>query len=461
MKVETKNYTVEDLIALKKDGALAIDPEYQRAPAWTPSQEKLFIDSIMRGYPLPAFYFHDKVKVSAESEPLRRLFIVDGQQRINAIVKFKDNNFRLLNPSKERGYFPNFVKDQPCPWAGKTFDGLDSDVRRLFLDSPVVAYEIMASDDDEKVIDNEVRDLFIRLQNGTPLTPQGKRDAWPGEFTDFILQLGGKAELNNYRGHLFFRANVKGYKEEKKRQLAAQITMLFINKNKTMKFGDIDSKSIDNFYRRYVSFDMEGDYGYSLVNVLHKISGIFRQNERIEHHHAIHLSLFVDTLVKNYIDDWSGHLLEAFRKFKSACDKAKETDPHMMEYMRWVGEKSTSAKSITRRHIFFCREMEKDMKLTPKDNNADYTPIERECVYQKYEGKCQVCVMNKNTRDDDVAFEKMAIHRVELKDKQKISFYDDKVLVKSDCLPDTPKKIDAFKSWWCLVNYIFDGDIHI
>ena len=452
MKVEKKDYTVEDLIALKKDGALAIDPEYQRAPAWTPSQEKLFIDSIMRGYPLPAFYFHDKVKVSAESGPLRRLFIVDGQQRINAIVKFRDNNFRMLDPSKEKGPISIFANG-PCPWAGNTFDGLSSDYRRLFLDSQAVAYEIMAFDDDEKVIDNEVRDLFIRLQNGTPLTPQDKRDAWPGKFTDFVLQLGGKAGLN-YPGHPFFRATVKGHQGGKKRQLAAQIAMLFIRKNETMKFVDIKSKNIDDFYGEFIDFDMERDYGQSLINVLDKIHGIFPQNERIENHYAIHLSLFVDTLVKNYIDDWSGHLLEAFRKFRSECKRAEEADkngyeslPHMTEYVVLIKTNSDKSETITRRHIFFCREMEKDMKLTPKDNNADYTPIERECVYQKYGGKCQVCVMNENT-PDDVAFEKMAIHRVELEDEQKKSFYDDKALVESDCLPDTQEEIDAFKTWW-------------
>ncbi|HEY5748183.1 MAG TPA: hypothetical protein VIU12_19060, partial [Chryseolinea sp.] len=38
----------------------------------------------------------------------------------------------------------------------------------------------------------EVRDLFIRLQAGTPLTAQEKRDAWPGDFTNFVIQHAGK-----------------------------------------------------------------------------------------------------------------------------------------------------------------------------------------------------------------------------------------------------------------------------
>lgn len=39
---------------------------------------------------------------------------------------------------------------------------------------------------------NEVRDLFIRLQAGTPLTAQEKRDAWPGDFTLFVIRHAGK-----------------------------------------------------------------------------------------------------------------------------------------------------------------------------------------------------------------------------------------------------------------------------
>ena len=39
---------------------------------------------------------------------------------------------------------------------------------------------------------NEVRNLFIRLQAGTPLTAQEKRDAWPGKFTLFVIRHAGK-----------------------------------------------------------------------------------------------------------------------------------------------------------------------------------------------------------------------------------------------------------------------------
>lgn len=39
---------------------------------------------------------------------------------------------------------------------------------------------------------NEVRDLFIRLQAGTPLMAQEKRDAWPADFATFVIRQAGK-----------------------------------------------------------------------------------------------------------------------------------------------------------------------------------------------------------------------------------------------------------------------------
>ncbi len=56
---------------------------------------------------------------------------------------------------------------------------------------------------------NEARDLFIRLPAGLPLNAQEKRDAWPGEFTDDILEIGGKLEIERYPGHGFFNDVVR------------------------------------------------------------------------------------------------------------------------------------------------------------------------------------------------------------------------------------------------------------
>jgi len=65
----------------------------------------MFIDSIFRGYSIPAFYFH-KTKAARSGNVFYD--IVDGQQRIDAIKSFSEGAFALLDPDKDAGS-PNML----------------------------------------------------------------------------------------------------------------------------------------------------------------------------------------------------------------------------------------------------------------------------------------------------------------------------------------------------------------
>ena len=80
MEIKSETITVRDLLELKKNSMLTVNPEYQRAAVWKEDQNRKLIDSVMRRYPLPLFYFHHKVRNIAgmQSEGLE---IIDGQQR--------------------------------------------------------------------------------------------------------------------------------------------------------------------------------------------------------------------------------------------------------------------------------------------------------------------------------------------------------------------------------------------
>lgn len=130
MKVAVKSeYTVDDLIELKRQSILRVNHEYQPGLRWTEMQKRMFIDSIFRGYSIPAFYFHKNEK-SAGSITNTYFDIVDGQQRIDAIYSYSEGAFTLFDPSDDSGFrFPNFVKDDPCPWGGKRFIDLPEDLK--------------------------------------------------------------------------------------------------------------------------------------------------------------------------------------------------------------------------------------------------------------------------------------------------------------------------------------------
>ena len=192
--------TIDDLVTLKKNGMLLANPEYQRGAVWSRPQQRKLIDSVMRGYPLPLIYLH-YIKKQVAGMASEGLEIIDGQQRINALYDFAEGAFPLFDPVKDDAVarFPAFIKALPCPWAGKNFDQLDENLRERFLLTPLTVAMI----ETDQV--NEVRDLFVRLQSGLPLNAQETRDAWPGQFTEFILKVGGKPELARYPGHEFFR----------------------------------------------------------------------------------------------------------------------------------------------------------------------------------------------------------------------------------------------------------------
>lgn len=175
-----------------KPGTLKVDPQYQRGNAWTRSQQKMFIDSIMRGYPIPVIFLHqneEKVPVFMEEEEHTNINyeIIDGQQRINALREYVKGEYKLIDPSdKKDTTFPNFSQATNIPWAGKGFEQLNEQLRDKLLGKVIPV--ILIKHEENSV--NEARDLFIRLQAGSALNDQEKRDAWPGEFTGFIFKSG-------------------------------------------------------------------------------------------------------------------------------------------------------------------------------------------------------------------------------------------------------------------------------
>jgi len=67
-----------------------VNRRYQRKLVWTIDEKKSFIDSISRGYPVPLFLLAE-TEFSGEN----RFEIIDGMQRLNAVVSFIEQEFDL------------------------------------------------------------------------------------------------------------------------------------------------------------------------------------------------------------------------------------------------------------------------------------------------------------------------------------------------------------------------------
>lgn len=334
-----------------------------------------------------------------------RLYIVDGQQRVRALYEFSEGAFPLLEPKRHAGRFPKSLVDAPCPWAGLNVHQLDEETRIRFCETELSVVEIETDDD------NEVRDLFIRLQGGKPLTPQEQRDAWPGRFGAFVNQIGGKKDIAQYPGHDFFRklvrANVRA-KTPNSRQLAAQMVMLFAKYQEDQNFCDIKRKAVDAYYIRHMEFDTNGSLARGFRTALDKVTELLGDGNRplFVGHQAIHLVLLVGALLDDqYVpESWQPKFAEAFDCFterlaqaraNERSDRGDVMEEEDYEYMRQYAYKARTSSDLSHtirdRHLFFSEKMLEQMQPRVRDSKRVLGPIEREIVYGRDRKGCRVC----------------------------------------------------------------------
>ena len=58
MHATPDDLTIGDILDLKIQQMLVVNPEYQRGVVWTLAQKKRLVDSVLRGYPIPLIYLH-------------------------------------------------------------------------------------------------------------------------------------------------------------------------------------------------------------------------------------------------------------------------------------------------------------------------------------------------------------------------------------------------------------------
>lgn len=142
-----------------------MNQEYQRASGlWPRSAKSYFIDTILKGFPFPKIYFHEKVDKELK-RPKRE--IVDGQQRIVTIVEFLDNKLTLSNSSD---------------FEGLTFGQLDTALQDGFYAYPVSVDVIRNAERPE------ILEMFRRMNAYTlPLNEAEKRQSdFFGEFKSWV-----------------------------------------------------------------------------------------------------------------------------------------------------------------------------------------------------------------------------------------------------------------------------------
>ncbi|MDQ7813595.1 DUF262 domain-containing protein [Brevundimonas sp.] len=216
---DTRVYSISDLVEWNQRGQLELSPDFQRRSVWSAKAKSYLVDTIIRGKPIPKLLLTQDIK---DRRNIR--VVVDGQQRLRAILDFVDNQFKI-----SRAHNKDF--------AGKIFDSLPDQTQDDFMKYEVgvdLLYDMPYRD---------ILDIFARLNTYT-MRLNGQEllnSQYVGFFKQLAYTLGYRYLDYLLDSGIVTRASVTRMAEA---ELTSDILASLID-------GPQTNKSIEGYYRRF------------------------------------------------------------------------------------------------------------------------------------------------------------------------------------------------------------------
>lgn len=180
MEISKSAYSVVDFLEWQRQGTLDLRPFYQRRSVWNPRIKSMLIDSLIRGFPIPLIFLHNRLDV-ARAKSVRQ--VVDGQQRLRTILAFID--FDSIEDADESDDF-TILRTHNSDYPGARFVDLPTEVQERILQTSL-SVNVLPTDVDDVTI---LR-IFQRMNTtGVKLTEQEVRNGtYFGDFKDLSYGL--------------------------------------------------------------------------------------------------------------------------------------------------------------------------------------------------------------------------------------------------------------------------------
>jgi metal-responsive CopG/Arc/MetJ family transcriptional regulator len=177
---------------VKQKKWLNLRPEYQRRLVWDRRKKSRFIESLLMNVPVPPVFLFET--------DYSRYEVMDGQQRLNAIVEFYNNEYKLIGLEEWGILNGRYYKELPT----MIQRGLD----RRRISATVLLAENAKSELDKISIR---RTVFERLNTGgMTLTAQELRNSlYFGSFNDLLLKLAGDSLFDDIWGIPRYEDHIK------------------------------------------------------------------------------------------------------------------------------------------------------------------------------------------------------------------------------------------------------------
>ena len=132
-----EQYRISDFLEWHNQKRLIINSDFQRGSVWTPAARAYLIDTILRELPIPKIYLRTNIDINTKKS-IRE--VVDGQQRLRAIIDFSNDKITL---PKRTGEF-----------SGLKYSTLNEELKNIFLNYPLAVDQLV------NATDNHVLEVF-------------------------------------------------------------------------------------------------------------------------------------------------------------------------------------------------------------------------------------------------------------------------------------------------------------
>jgi hypothetical protein len=337
LKSTRSEYSTLDFKGWDAVNTLVLTPKFQRRGVWTDPARSFFIDTILRGMPVPPIFL--RVRQSDDKKKVIRE-VVDGQQRLSAVLKFINGDYKLS-------------KSLDKQWAGKRFADLGEDHQTQIENFSFIC-EIFTG-----VSDSEILEVFSRLNMySVPLNNQELRNGrYFGRFKQLAYRLA-YLYVDFWRKHkIFSERNIA-------RMLEAELTSELL-------IAQLDGlqdkkKSIDRFYALYdESFVDEKKMGVRFEATMDTIqAAVGSALEETDFHRApLFYTLFcvvyhrmyglphskVPTPARPLSTNEGNALASALTQLSDVITRAREAQDYPRKYAKFVAACLTSTDNIENR----------------------------------------------------------------------------------------------------------------
>jgi hypothetical protein len=155
MPTMLEQYRISDFLDWHREQRLVLNPDFQRGNVWTPAARSYLIDTVLRQLPMPKIYLRTTIDLRTKGSVRE---VVDGQQRLRAIIDFANDKFALTRRASE--------------FAGLRYSTLSPEQQQTFLEYPIAVGQLL------NATDSDVLEVFARLNSySVQLNPAEKRHA--------------------------------------------------------------------------------------------------------------------------------------------------------------------------------------------------------------------------------------------------------------------------------------------